>query len=523
MTVQLRPYQLEAVDAVRQAFGRGHRRVLFVMATGAGKTVTFSHITENAAAKGNRVLILVHRVELLDQASGSLTAMGVRHGLIAAQRSMNLAPSVQVASVQTIARRLSSLPRDLFRLLIVDEAHHSPAGIWAKVINHFSGARVLGVTATPARADGRGLGEQFDEMVLGPTPAWLTEQGFLAPARVFAPPIGFDAKGLHKRMGDYDMREAEGHLIGRAAMGDAISHYRQHLAGQTAIAFTCSVAHAEAVAALFTAQGIPAASIDGRMEPLQRRQLLSALGRGDIKVLTSCALIGEGVDVPSVAGCILLRPTQSLALHLQMIGRALRPQPGKTAVVLDHVGNVQRLGHHLDEQEWTLEGAKKRDRAAVLSVKVCPKCFAAVNSRAPECPECGHRFAVERRELQHVDGELVEVGRDGSPPGGFQPGDVVKHKSSGRQYVVDAVTEDGSYLTFKGGNLFDGNPDSLGARPCFVLFVSRPPLRRQQGRAQTLEELIAVGHARGMKNPRAWARHVLAARQAKGQFERVMA
>jgi superfamily II DNA or RNA helicase len=517
VTPILRPYQLEAVDAVRQAFGRGHRRVLFVMATGAGKTVTFSHITENAAAKGNRVLILVHRVELLDQASQSLQAMGVRHGLIAAQRSMNLAPAVQIASVQTIARRLPSLPRDLFQLLIVDEAHHSTAGTWAKVINHFNGARVLGVTATPARADGRGLGEQFDEMVLGPTPAWLTEQGFLAPARVFAPPIGFDAKGLHKRMGDYDMREAEGQLSGRAAMGDAISHYRQHLAGQTAIAFCCSVSHAEAVAALFTAQGIPAASIDGRMEPLQRRQLLGALGSGDVKVLTSCSLIGEGVDVPSVAGCILLRPTQSLALHLQMIGRALRPQPGKTAIVLDHVGNVQRLGHHLDEQEWTLEGAKKRDRAAVLSVKVCPRCFAAVNSRAPECPECGHRFAVERRELQHVDGELVEVRlaerrRNSLPPvGPWKVGDVVKGG-----WTVTEIYPDG-WLTLCEG---DGEWRQHESE---VTFDHRPDLRRQQGRAQTLDELIAVGHARKMRNPRAWARHVLAARQAKGQFERVTA
>jgi superfamily II DNA or RNA helicase len=170
------------------------------------------------------------------------------------------------------------------------------------------------------------------------------------------------------------------------------------------------VAHAEAVAALFQSAGIAAASIDGSMDTAQRRQLLSDLGTGKLKVLTSCALIGEGVDVPSVGGCILLRPTASVALHLQMIGRCLRPQPGKRAVVLDHVGNTLRLGHHLEPREWTLDGIKKRDREAAPSVKVCPQCFATSASAVQVCRECGHVFAPqERRELQQVEGELVEM------------------------------------------------------------------------------------------------------------------
>jgi superfamily II DNA or RNA helicase len=193
-------------------------------------------------------------------------------------------------------------------------------------------------------------------------------------------------------------------------MGDCLGHYRKHLPGQTAIAFCCSVAHAEAVAALFQSAGIAAASIDGSMDTTQRQQLLSDLGTGSLKVLTSCALIGEGVDVPSVGGCILLRPTASVALHLQMIGRCLRPQPSKRAVVLDHVGNTLRLGHHLEERDWTLDGAAKRDREAAPSVKVCPQCFATSASAVQVCRECGHVFAPqERRELQQVEGELVEM------------------------------------------------------------------------------------------------------------------
>ncbi len=454
---QLWPYQLDAVSAVRAAYARGHRRVLFVLPTGGGKSVVFSYITKSAAAKGNRVLLLVHRVELLDQASEHLQRMGVRHGVIAAGRSMNLAAPVQVASVQTLARRLGQLPADHFQLVIVDEAHHATAGTWAKVIGHFCPAVVLGVTATPARGDGRGLGEMFDEMVLGPSSAWLTEEKYLAPARVFAPPIGFSVQGLRKRMGDFDMKQAGEELTGRSIMGDAVSHYRRHLSGQTAIAFCCSVAHAEAVAEAFRGQGVAASSIDGTMDSRTRRGLLEDLGRGRLKVLTSCSLIGEGVDVPSVAGCILLRPTQSLALHLQMIGRCLRPQDGKTAVILDHVGNIQRLGHHLDEQEWTLEGVKKKEKEKAPSVKVCPKCFAAMGSQASACGECGHRFAVEKREVTVVAGDLQEVDRQ-------------------------------------------------------VLARAR---KHEQGSAQTLEELIQVGQRRGMKNPRGWARHVLAARSVR--------
>jgi DNA repair protein RadD len=362
---------------------------------------------------------------------------------------------VQVASVQTLARRLHKLPAGLFQLLVIDEAHHSNAGTWAKVLQHFGSARVLGVTATPCRSDGRGLGEHYQALVMGPTPAELTEQGFLASARVLAPP-GPSLIQVRKRMGDFDMSEAGQILQAGQAMGDCLSHYRRYLDGQTAIAFCCSIAHAEAVADLFNQHGVAAASIDGTMDGPTREQLLSDLGGGRLKVLTSCQLIGEGVDVPSVAGCILLRPTQSVSLHLQMIGRCLRPQPGKTAVILDHVGNTQRLGHHLENREWRLDGVAKRDREKAPSVKVCPACFSAMPSAARECPDCGHEFVVERRELQTVDGELQEV------------------------TAVDR--------------------------------------KREQSRAHTLEDLIQVGKRRNMKNPIGWARHVMAARQTKGHW-----
>jgi DNA repair protein RadD len=452
--MNLRPYQQQLITDIRLQYQLGKRSVLAVLPTGGGKTVCFSHIAQAAARKGNRVCILVHRAELLDQASRALTAMGVNHGRIAAGRSMDLSMGVQVASVGTLARRLHLLPPDFLQLLVVDEAHHSNAGTWARTLAHFHRAHLLGVTATPVRLDGCGLGEWYQSMVLGPSAAWLTEHGYLANARVLAPP-GFDATGLRKRMGDFDAKQAA-ERVG-CIMGDAVGHYRKHLAGSTAIAFCCSVAHAEAVADAFQLQGITAASIDGSMDGATRRGLLEDLGTGRVKVLTSCQLIGEGIDVPSVGGCILLRPTSSVSLHLQMIGRCLRPSPGKpAAVILDHVGNTLRLGHHLEDRDWSLDGIRKRDREAAPSVKVCPACFAAMPSQARQCVECGHEFQPEKRELRQVDGELVEV--------------------------------------------------AMRAR------------KREQAAAATLEELVAVGQRRGMKNPRGWAMHVLAARQTKGQW-----
>jgi len=359
--------------------------------------------------------------------------------------------------------------------------------------------------------------EHYQAMVQGPSAAWLTDNGFLAPARVLAPP-GFSSAGLRKRMGDFDMTQAGELLQQGQAMGDCLTHYRQHLAGQTAIAFCCSIAHAEAVARLFQDAGIAAASIDGNTDSAKRRQLLIDLGTGKLKILTSCALIGEGVDVPSVGGCILLRPTASVGLHLQMIGRCLRPQPGKRAVVLDHVGNSLRLGHHLEPRDWTLDGIPKRDRDKAPSVKVCPQCFAAMASQAKQCGECGHTFAAEARELQQVEGELVEIQRET-----FRVGDLVKVNATGNQYVIGDIVRHpsplGLHFLWKDANLYDalipGRPDALGAWAADCIFVSRPNLKREQGTAQSMEQLVALGQQRGYKNPVAWAKHVMYARSLK--------
>jgi superfamily II DNA or RNA helicase len=480
--------------------------------TGGGKTVIFSHIAERAAQLGNRICILVHRQELVDQASRSLHSLGMNHGVIAAGRSMDLSHGVQVASVQTLARRLHRVPPGFFSLLIVDEAHHAVAGSWAKVIDHYASAKVLGVTATPERLDGRGLGQFFGDMVQGPDAAWLTEQGFLAPARVFAPPNRVDMSGVRKLGGDFRMDDAQAQLEQAGIMGDAVTHYRRHLAPGTAIAFCCSVAHAQAVADAFNAQRIPTAVVDGTMDKETRRGLIEALGAGRIKVLASCQIISEGTDVPSVTGAILLRPTQSLSLFLQQVGRCLRPAPDKNhAIIMDHVGNTQRHGLPTDPREWKLEGRAKKERAAAPPVKVCEGCFAAIPSGLRECPVCGHEFTPERRELAVIDGDLVEQ----AP---FRVGDQVLFKDEptrdtrlARPYQVQAVArfkDDWSARLVLPGQR---NDDGGNWVPCAELRLVKRGKDAERAEAKSLEDLQALAARRGYSP--GWAHHIWNARQ----------
>lgn len=319
----LRPYQQQGVADIRAAYASGHRRALYVLPTGGGKTLTFSYITHHAAAKRQRVWILAHRVELLDQISRTLGEFGTRHGFIAAGYPAHKDALVQVAGVFTVARRLPG-ERVAFHnrvaapdLIICDEAHHATnATTWGRILSAFPRARVLGVTATPCRLDGTGLGECFDAMVLGPSVAELTAQGALVPLKAYAP-ASIATEGLHTRAGEFIASELAVRADNATVTGDAVAHYRRLADGKAAVAFCVSVEHARHVAESFTAAGIPAQSVDGTMDRTVRRAVIEAFVKGQIRVLTSCDLVSEGFDVPRVEVGISLRPTQSTGLWLQ--------------------------------------------------------------------------------------------------------------------------------------------------------------------------------------------------------------
>jgi superfamily II DNA or RNA helicase len=413
---QLRPYQSAGVDALRQSFRNGKTAPIYTLPTGGGKTLVFSYITRNAVNHGHRVLILVHRQELLRQSSATLSRWGVPHGVIAPRHPMT-GQMVQVASVYTAARRVHRIAAP--NLIIIDEAHHVVAGTWQKIIEAFPRAKILGVTATPSRLDGRGLGRHvggvFDDIVIGPTISELIEGGYLVKPRVFASPRHLNLEGVHTRGGDFAADDLTRVMSQREIIGDAVAHYARLCPGKPAIAFCTSIEHAKAVTAQFAAGGWRARRIDGTMPDEERTGIVAALAEGDLDVMVSVDLVSEGFDVPACTAAILLRPTQSESLFLQQVGRALRPAPGKDcAYILDHAGNVARHGLPQEEREWTLDGRRAREAAPEL--KQCPNCFAMLPRAASECPECEHFFgepeaggAGERSQPEQVAGELIEL------------------------------------------------------------------------------------------------------------------
>lgn len=407
--ISLRPYQQTGVEEIREAFRSGLRKVLYVSPTGSGKTTLFSYLSAGVMAAKKRVAILAHREELLDQISGRLSDFNVDHAVLRGGTFGTPRNPVVVASVFTLARRLDHFPPP--DLIVVDESHHAVGRTtWGKVINKFPASFVLGVTATPVRLSGEGLGEVFQTMIVGPTVAELTAQGYLTPAVVYGPPHAVDLSGLRTRGGDFEQEGLAAAMDRPQITGDAVSHYRKLADGKAAIGFCCSVQHAKDVAADFTRQGYRAAAVDGTTDRDIRRRAVRDLVEGRLQVLTSCDIFSEGFDAPRVEVGIMLRPTQSMGLWLQQVGRCLRPWAGKTeALILDHAGNAMRHGLPDTPREWTLEGEKRgRKSAPVQALRTCPKCL-AIYPPAPVCPRCGWAHVVEARKPEEVEGELVRL------------------------------------------------------------------------------------------------------------------
>lgn len=392
MSLTLRPYQLAAIEQLRASYRAGKRAPLFQLPTGGGKTLVTSAVAQGARDRGNRVLIVVHRRELLNQTSEKLAWAGVEHGFIAAdyQASPNL--PVQIASIYTAARRLEALGE--FDLIVFDEAHHTRALTWEKLIDSQPEAKLLGVTATPARLDGKGLGEHcdgcFDDLICGPSIAQLQKGGYLSEARYFVPASKVNLSGVQTRGGDYAINELGKRVDKRAITADALEWYEKLAAHQPAIAFCALVSHAEHVAEEFRIAGYRSECVHGDLPKAERDRLIKGLGNGEIEVLTSCDLISEGLDVPAVGAVILLRPTKSIVLHMQQIGRGMRPAPGKKhVIVLDHVDNIKRHGRPDMEHIWTLDGVEQQPGP---TSKICPRCSHANRLNAEACEVCGLVF-----------------------------------------------------------------------------------------------------------------------------------
>ena len=429
--ITLRPYQQTLFDGVQAAMRSGVRSVLAVSPCGSGKTVIFSYMASVVSGKGMRNYIVAHRDELLDQISGTLGDFGVAHSFIAAGRPYDKRLPVQVCSVMTLAGRLAKQAAKRYHpgssdyiyqpnLFTLDEAHHAVAGSWGKVFDLCPEAFKAGFTATPERLDGKGLGDRFQHMVRGPGVRELIDMGALSDYRLFAPG-GIDVRAVHSLAGDFNKGELAKAADRPSITGDAVAHYRRLAAGKRAIVYCVSVVHSEHVAEQFRAAGFAFYSIDGTMAPDVRKDLVRKFRAGIIQGLTSVDLVSEGFDLPAIEVAIMLRPTQSLGLWIQQSSRALRPFEGKAkALILDHAGNCERLGMPDDERKWTLEGRRGKGREGdgpvAQPTRTCPKCFAVYPIYVQACSyvhadgtACGHKFEAQAREIEHKDGELVEV------------------------------------------------------------------------------------------------------------------
>jgi len=432
--IPLRPYQVEGIERVRASLRHGHRRVVVVLPTGAGKTVIAAHIIGNSVGLQKRSLFLAPRRELVRQTFAKLIRNGLapsQVGIIMAGTSGHIvddaAPSpasiddqrlwdlyarrrpqapVQVASIDTLRARM--LPEA--DLVVVDECHRSISPGCRDILAHYDRAAILGLTATPYRNDGRGLGELYEDLVIGASPSTLVAEGFLVAPTVWGVPKESmpDLAGVKVKGGDYDAA-ALGEACDKAALvGDIVAHWQRLGRGMRTVVFAASVAHSKHITERFREAGIAAEHLDGTTPTPERDAILARLGRGETRVVVNVGVLCEGWDMPSVKCLVLARPTKSTGLYLQMAGRILRPFEDLPAVILDHAGCVTEHGFPTDDREFSLEG-RKRKSGGIPPAKTCPQCFAILLTSALLC-DCGYQFPPpERSELEEKAGELVEL------------------------------------------------------------------------------------------------------------------
>lgn len=340
--------------------------------------------------------MLVHRRELLDQHIKTLAGYGIDTSRI------------RVESVFTEVNRLGKHSKPL--LLILDEAHLSKAASWERVVEYYD-TWTVGFSATPVRLDGRSLSPPFEVLVQGITHKELTEMGRLAPFDYYAPST-LDVSRVSKQAGDFKTKEIEDLVCTRTVYGDVLKSYERFAKGRRTIAFCVSVRHSQEISELFNSAGISAAGLDGSMSKKERTRIMQGFRDGTIQVLSSCNIISEGISVDECDCCMLLRPTDSLALYVQQSCRCLRYMPGKRAVILDMAGNYTRHGLPDSDREWSLNSNIKSIREynpdGTLCLRVCAFCFKTFKT-APVCPFCGEGYELTPRELKRM--EEIELKR----------------------------------------------------------------------------------------------------------------
>ena len=390
--MELREYQKDLINNIRAEIMAHKKRICAVLGCGGGKSVIQGNIAAAAAKKKYRVLFVVHRKELCQQIENTFRKCGVDFKYCT------------VGMVQSLCRRVPKLKEP--NLILVDECHHILSNSYRKIIDSFPNAIVIGFTATPVRMNEGGLGDVFESLIESVSTSWLIENNYLAPYKYYSVDLA-DTKNLKTKRGDFDPDEVEKLMARTVIYGDTVENWKKFAAGKQTIVYCSSINTSKATAEAFQDAGIAAAHLDGAASRAGREEIVTDFRRGKIKVLCNVDLFGEGFDVPDCEAVVLLRPTRSLALHIQQSMRSMRYKEGKTAVIIDHVGNYLRHGLPDDEREWSLQPKKQKTECKV-KVKTCPNCFAVVSSGKPVCPDCGYRFRAERKTPEVINGVILQ-------------------------------------------------------------------------------------------------------------------
>ena len=422
--MQLFPFQQGMVDDIERKIAEGIRRILAVAPTGSGKTVIASEIIKRAVAKYQRVLFIAHRDELLTQARDKLKNAGVTAGIIKAGRDKDTRPQalVQVGGIQTLygrwirTDRMELPPAEFF---FVDEAHRSPAMTYQRIMEAYPTAIFIGLTATPCRGDGRGLGNIFEAMVEGPQIGELIKLEKLVPLKILAPapPDLGDVRVMST--GDYNIDDLSNKMD--PLVGDVVEHWLKHAQRRRTVCFAVDIKHSVHLVDEMLKSEIRAEHLDGDTRQDEREAILGRLASGETEVVSNVGVLTEGFDLPNIGCIVLARPTRSLGLYRQMVGRGLRTAPGKNDVtILDHAGGVHRHGRPDDPIEWTLDtdrrATNKTHEARVTKTGnsdpfvECKNC-GHIRLRGMACEACGWEPKPPPRPVEYVDGDLVEIGK----------------------------------------------------------------------------------------------------------------
>lgn len=464
--IVLREEQEDMIARGRQSLKRC-RRVLFQAAPGFGKTVLASFVAQQTAANGKAVYFICHRAELLLQTSLTFQRNGIPHGFIAAGFPMNLRAPVQLCSIDTLKNRLATIPAPA--VVLWDEAHHIAAAGWAAVMKFWDKSIHIGLSGTPWRLSGQGLGEFFEDMIQGPPVSWLVANGRLAPMDAYAPYTP-DTSGVSRRGREYVKSELREKVDTPKRTGNLIESWLKIANGTKTLGYAINVEDSLHLTGMFKSAGIRAAHLDGTTEKGLRKRIMMDFAHGEYDVLWNCGLFGEGLDLAAITQTdanihtvIDAAPTCSLSWHLQKIMRCMRPVEGKRSILIDSAGNTAKLGFPDDDHEWTLEGQEKSKRGANDNGPpppiTCTGCYMQVKQPAPDhCPGCGKVLRKPANDnTKFAEGELVKV------------------SDEDKQRMKQARA-------------------------------------KEQAEAKTLEQLVALGQRRGYSSPMGWAKKVFAGR-----------